>query len=478
MASRGALILALASFAVASAADDPPRVSLLFGHGGQDDIVQTTLEGTPIFIRFDVFDNLEVARVNLALGDLNGDGVPERVCGESNGGRVSVFDGVSGTLAWSGTPYGAGFTSGVHVAVGDVNGDGLNDLITGAGAGSPPTVKCFSGLSGVPIGEFLAYESGFLGGVRVAAGDWNGDGNAEIITAPGPGRQPQINVFRIPGVFLYGFFAYGTAFQDGVAVASGDFDGDGRDDIVTAPLTGARAVCKFRAASGGFDSAFFPYTTTFGSGIRVAVGDVNEDGKDDVIVGPGADGGEAKKFDGTTNAEITPPLNPFGSGHVSGFELAACRQMMGSFFDVFLDVNISATPPPVVLQAALVQNGVVVERDFQRVTIGTNNRFWFDRGYGLYDVYLKLPTTLGQRINGVQFFPPTTIPTQPFFSGDTNGDDRINIADFVVFRGSYGSAPGNVNWNSNCDFNYDNSIGIADFLILRNNFGKAGPGPF
>src|SRR5207244_12209577 len=91
--------------------------------------------------------------------------------------------------------YSSGFTGGVFVAAGDVNGDVKADIITGAGAGGGPHVRVFSGATGGLLSEFFPYDGAFRGGVRVAAGDVDGDGHADVITGPGPGGGPEVTVF-------------------------------------------------------------------------------------------------------------------------------------------------------------------------------------------------------------------------------------------------------------------------------------------
>src|SRR5207237_201715 len=103
-----------------------------------------------------------------------------------DGATFLPFAGVRGSFA----PFGS-FAGGVFVAVGDVNGDGTADIIVGVDAGTAPSVHVYNGrtggiFSGV-MGNFQAYLGTFKGGVRVAAADLNGDGKAEVITAPGAG---------------------------------------------------------------------------------------------------------------------------------------------------------------------------------------------------------------------------------------------------------------------------------------------------
>src|SRR5207248_3313911 len=102
------------------------------------------------------------------------------------------------------TPYG-GFAGGVRVAAGDVNGDGLADVITGTGPGAGPHVKVYDGRSGGLVQSFFAYPPGFTGGVYVAAGDFNLDGKAELLIGPGIGAPPVLEIFRAD-IPIAGFF--------------------------------------------------------------------------------------------------------------------------------------------------------------------------------------------------------------------------------------------------------------------------------
>src|SRR5439155_22262871 len=94
--------------------------------------------------------------------------------------------------------YSPNFLGGVNVAVGDTNGDGRAEIITSPGAGLAPRVKIFSGANPDPVSplaSLLAYVPSYRGGVLVAAGDVNGDGHVDIITAASPVLQARIKVF-------------------------------------------------------------------------------------------------------------------------------------------------------------------------------------------------------------------------------------------------------------------------------------------
>src|SRR5207248_4659873 len=109
------------------------------------------------------------------------------------------------------------FTGGVYIAAGDVNGDGFADIVCGAAAGGGPNVTVFSGrdLGRTRLLSFFPYDPHFTGGVRVAAGDVDGDGVADIVTGAGPGGGPNVTVYKFNGgqpQALQSYFAYDPRF--------------------------------------------------------------------------------------------------------------------------------------------------------------------------------------------------------------------------------------------------------------------------
>src|SRR5438477_54410 len=70
--------------------------------------------------------------------------------------------------------------------------------------------------------------------VRGASADVDADGFADIVVGAGAGGGPHVQVVSgATGAGLASFFAYSTAFTGGVQVAAGDIDGDGKADIIT-----------------------------------------------------------------------------------------------------------------------------------------------------------------------------------------------------------------------------------------------------
>ncbi|HTK05149.1 MAG TPA: putative glycoside hydrolase [Candidatus Eisenbacteria bacterium] len=237
-------------------------------------------DGAKLRNGFFSYDGGQTGAASITIKDLDGDGSTEKVVASK--GSVSVYD-AKGGLKSTFRPFGDAYTLDVNIAIGDLNGDGKAEIVTGAGPGGGPQIRVYS-YDGKLLTGFFAYDSRFRGGVNVAVGDLYGTGRSVIVAGAGAGGGPHVRVFTMGGRALSpGFFAYDYRFRGGVNVAVGDLDGDGKAEIVTGAGPGGgphvRIFNRYGSAQG---KGFFAADPLSRTGVRVAVTDTNADGKAEI----------------------------------------------------------------------------------------------------------------------------------------------------------------------------------------------------
>ena len=236
-----------------------------------------------------------------ALGSVGSDQDPlflataEGVDGE----LVRVFDLTGGQERFRFRPF-PGNPGGVRVATGDVNGDGIPDIITAAGPGGSPHVIIYDGNTGAMIRSFLAFEQSFAGGLFIAADDIDGDGIADLAISADVGGGPRVRVLAggDPNRVIADFMAIDDPnFRGGTRISLGDINGDGRADLLVGAGVGGGPRIAVYDGNGLVDGSlrkmmpdFFAFEQTLRNGVFVSIGDVDGDGFGDLIFGAGPDG--------------------------------------------------------------------------------------------------------------------------------------------------------------------------------------------
>ena len=248
----------------------------------------------------------------VAVGDLNGDGIPDLVVENSESGVVGVLLGNGDGTFQPAVTYSTGgegnniFNSGLALA--DVNGDGKLDLLVTNPCGMYNcVVSAVEGTVGVLLGNgngtfqpAVTYATGGVVTQAVHVADVNGDGKLDLIVANSCGLN---DCFRSPtegtvGVLLGNgdgtfrpalLYPSGASWASGIAVA--DANGDGKLDLIvanTCAYCGGNGLVAVLFGNGdGTFQAAVSYDSGGISGTKpssVAVADLNGDGKPDILV--------------------------------------------------------------------------------------------------------------------------------------------------------------------------------------------------
>ena len=258
--------------------------------------------------------------VETAVADVTGDGNPDIVTAPAGSGapsHITVRDGVTQGVVASFYSF-PGFLGKITIGAGDVDDDGFADIVVGVAENGPSNIAIFSG-AGIAQGKqivmdsFYAFDPQYQGGVTLADGDLDGNGDKELVVASAFGTTPNVTTWQFKShdegfKLISSYFAFDRAYMGGVSVACLDENHDGREDVVTGSKEGVTpTVVVFNGGTSEVLQAFYPYNDypaniqVISRGIDVSSVKDSQTGRESLVVTPV--GGRASLFESAAEWE-------------------------------------------------------------------------------------------------------------------------------------------------------------------------------
>jgi hypothetical protein len=195
-------------------------------------------------------------------------------------GRVSIVN-ESGAVVQTIEPFGNRYRGGVNVAQGDVNGDGIADVIAAMDRGNG-TVRVFDGATYALLKELQPFGPRYRGGANVAFGQFAAGSGGGIVVSSAHGRAP-VNLYdAATWNLVQSINAYGRGVR-GVEVAAANLNGGFASEIVTAPAAGRGAVAVFDPATGAQIATLEASDRRHHGTTQLATGDFDNNGLPDLV---------------------------------------------------------------------------------------------------------------------------------------------------------------------------------------------------
>jgi len=252
--------------------------------GGQPNTLYLNEGGASVFSLTEApWQAEEAVTQAVALGDMDGDGALDLVCGNDGHNRVYLNTGDPDTVFARTPAWSDSLASNTQaVALGDVDGDGDLDLVCGNTTYNTLYLNEGGTLSRTPVWS-EAVASNTRG---VALGDVNGDGRIDLVCGNAQNNTVYLNTGVPDSLFSSTPIWSDTLANTTSAVALGDVDGDGRLDLVCGNENQANTLYL---NTGLPDSPFAPTPDWSSSATNttasVALGDVDADGDLDLVCG-------------------------------------------------------------------------------------------------------------------------------------------------------------------------------------------------
>ena len=339
--------------------------------------------------------------VSVASCDIDGDDKNELITGAGPGGGPHV------KVTWFKKPQVLGFmayaehiTHGINVACGDVNGDGTIEIVTGARFGGGPHVRIFDALTGELKFHpgFMAFDHSMRAGVNIAVGDFDGDGKDEIAAAPMSSGGNHVRVFDFSGNYLgIDFLPFREGDRGGISLAAANVDGGAEEELVMAVQRFEKAWIKIYKydTNRTIVSEFYSFPDFFLGGVNIAAGDIDQDEYDEIIVAANHGGGPQVRVFEAHGEHLDQDFFAYEE-EFRGGQFVACGNVIGdsapeiivspnqwvgdmNHFYKYIDVNLAQQ------QLYTYENGELIKTYL--ISSGTNK---YPTPEGFFRVYYKV----------------------------------------------------------------------------------------
>lgn len=124
-------------------------------------------------------------------------------------------------------------------------------------------------------------------GISICAIDLGGDGISEIAISGSDFSNSLIEIYTLRGELINSFYAYEKSFKGGIDIACGDLDQDGKGEIVVVPKDKKPAKLKIFNGYGEkiLGKEFYVFDPIARNGATVAIGNIGGDKKKEIIIG-------------------------------------------------------------------------------------------------------------------------------------------------------------------------------------------------
>ncbi len=230
--------------------------------------------------------------LGVATGDFTGDGKPDIISASNSSGTISLLRNNGSGLFEPAVTFNSG-SGGMDIAVGDFNNNGTLDVAVARGSAVSILLGNGQGSFGAPA-SVQAFAS------KIITADFNNDGKLDLAISSSQPTQ----ILLGNGAGQFGPPSCGV--QSGQGLAAGDVNNDGKIDLVVASVLSGQIQIHIGDGAGCLGTSTSVDVLNFGRPRFVALGDLNKDGKLDIVAG-------ATVLLGNGNGAFGPPF-AYGMG--------------------------------------------------------------------------------------------------------------------------------------------------------------------